>query len=84
MEFPDTTEKPLQCRFCKETSDLGVWLWEAEDPEKMFICHNCWSLIASLIDELLIPALRENLHFVEDHLREAAVIRGVRVEATTK
>jgi len=84
MEITDTTEKPLQCRFCKETATLGVWLHEAEEPEKMFICHDCWSLIASLIDQMLIPALRENLHYAEDYLKQSSVIRGVRVEATTQ
>jgi len=84
MEITDTTKTPLQCRFCKETSDLGVWLYEAKEPEKMFICHDCWSLIASLIDQMLVPALRENLQFAEDGLKEVSVIRGVKVEANTQ
>jgi hypothetical protein len=83
MEFTDTTEKPLQCRFCKETSNLGVWLYESEEPEKHFMCQNCWNFIASLIDQMLIPMLKENLHYAEDYLKKSHVIRGVRVEATT-
>ena len=82
--LPDTTDKPLQCRFCKETATLGVWLHEADEPEKMFMCHDCWRFITSLMNQLLIPTLRENLQFAEDSLREISVIRNVRVEATTQ
>jgi len=80
----DTVSEPLTCRFCKETVDLGVWLYEAEEPEKMFMCHDCWRFITSLIDQLIVPMLRENLQFAEDHLRECSVFRNVRVEATTE
>ena len=84
MNKTDTVSEPLTCRFCKETSNLGVWLHEADEPEKHFICHNCWNLIASLFSQLLIPTLRENLNFAEDGLREISVIHNVRVEAPTQ
>ena len=80
----DTVSEPLTCRFCKETATLGVWLHEADEPEKMFMCHDCWRFITSLMNQLLIPTLRENLQFAEDSLREISVIRNVRVEATTQ
>ena len=84
MNETDTVSEPLTCRFCKEKATLGVWLHEADEPEKMFMCHDCWRFITSLMNQLLIPTLRENLQFAEDSLRECSVIRNVRVEATTQ
>ena len=84
MEFKDTNKTSLQCRFCKETSELGVWMPEAPEPEETFICKTCWDIIASLIYQLLIPALRENLQFAENRLKACSVIRGVKVEATPR
>ena len=81
MNKTDTVSELLTCRFCKENANLGVWLHEADEPEKMFICHSCWNLIASLFNQLLIPTLRDHMNFAEDGLREISVFRNVRVEA---
>lgn len=78
----DTIPHALKCRFCKEKATLGTWMYEAEDPEKTFVCHDCWNLIGSMIEDQLPDMLRDYMEFLEVHMRtdEVSVMRHVRVE----
>ena len=78
----DTVPKPLKCRFCKEEATLGTWMYEADEPEKMFMCHDCWNFITSLIEDALPSMFRDYLKLIQVQMRtrEISVMRHVRVE----
>lgn len=81
-EKVDTIPHALKCRFCKEKATLGIWMYEADQLEKTFICLDCWNIITSLIEDVLPSMLCSLIEVAEVQMRikEYKATRHVRVE----
>lgn len=81
-EIVDTMPHALKCRFCKQEATLGTWMYEAKQPEKTFVCHDCWNFITSLIADALPNMIVDFIQYGELQMKtnEVKTMRHVRVE----